>query len=66
MLPGYFILFDRNHGVIDCFVHECVHTGDEEGDGTQQGLSIFGQKLLGFSIETKLLLKDTIKYEQEN
>lgn len=62
-LPGYFILFNINHGVFDCLVHKRVHTGDEEVDGTQQCLSIFGQKLLGVSIVTKLLLKKTIKHK---
>ena len=56
-LPGKFILLDINQGVFDCFVHECVHAGDEKVDGTQQRLSIFGQKLLGVSVVTKLLLK---------
>ena len=60
-LPGKFILFDINHGVFDCFVHECVHTADEKVDGTQQCLSIFGQKLLGVSVVTKLLLKKRVK-----
>lgn len=56
-LPGKFILFDINQGVFDCFVHECVHAADEKVDGAQQRLPIFGQKLLGVSVVTKLLLK---------
>lgn len=59
-LPGNFILFDIKHGIFDCFVHECVNTGDEKGDCSKQCLSIFGQKLLGVSIVTKLLLKEKI------
>lgn len=58
-LPCSFILFDIDHGVFDCFVHERVHTGDEEVDGSQQRLSVFGQQLLGFSVVSKLLLKRT-------
>lgn len=50
-------MFDIEHGVFDCFVHECVNTGDEKVDCTQQCLSIFGQKLLGVSVVTKFLLK---------
>lgn len=57
-LPCKLILFDINHGVFDCFVHKCVYTGDEKVDSTQQCLSIFGQKLLGVSIVTKLLLNN--------
>lgn len=57
-LPGKFILFDIKHGIFDCFVHECVNTGDEKVDCTQQRLSIFGQKLLGVCVVTKLLLKN--------
>lgn len=56
-LPGSFILFDVEHGVFNCFVHECVDTGDEKVDCTEQCLPIFGQKLLSVSIVTKLFLK---------
>lgn len=56
--PGKFILLDIEHGVFDCFVHKSINTGDEKVDCTEQCLSIFGQKLLGVSIVTKLLLKD--------
>lgn len=34
-LPGSFILFDVNHSVLNCFVHQCVHTGNEEVDSSQ-------------------------------
>lgn len=57
-LPGKFILLDIKHCVFDRFVHECLNAADEEVDCTQQCLSIFGQKLLGVSIVTKLLLKN--------
>lgn len=60
-IPGKFILFDINQGVFNGFVHECVHTGDEKVDGAQQCLSVFGQKLLGLSVVTKLLLKNRVK-----
>lgn len=61
--PGQFILFDIDHGVFDRFVYQRVHAGDEEIDGTQQGLPISGQKFLCLRIVAKLLLKNinTIK-----
>lgn len=56
--PGSFILLDVEQGVLDRFVHQRVHTGDEEVDCAQQRFPIFGQKLLSVSVVTKLLLKN--------
>lgn len=56
-LPGKFILLDVQHGVFNCFVHKSINTGDEKVDCTKQCLSVLGQKLLGVSVVTKLLLK---------
>lgn len=56
-IPGKLILLNIKHGVFNRFVHQRVHAGDEEVDGTEQRLSIFGQELLGVSIVAKLILK---------
>lgn len=56
-LPCKFILFDIKHGVLNCFFHKCINTGDEKVDCTEQRLSIFGQKLLSVGVVTKFLLK---------
>lgn len=61
-LPGKLILLDVKHGVFNRFVHERVHAGDEENNRTKQRLSIFGQKLLGVSIVTKLILGVKLEY----
>jgi len=60
-LPGKFVLFDINQSILNRFVHERVHTGDEKVDGAQQRVSVFGQTLLGFSVVTELLLKNRVK-----
>lgn len=55
-LPGKLILLDIKHGVFNRFVHKRSHAGDEEINRTKQRRSIFGQKLLGVSVVTKLIL----------
>lgn len=57
-LPGKLILLDIMHGVFNCFVHQCINTGDEKVNCTKQRFSVFGQKLLGVSVVAKLLLKN--------
>lgn len=61
-LPGKLILLDIKHGVFNCFVHKRIHAGDEEINCTKQRLTIFGQKLLGVSIVTKLILEVKFEY----
>lgn len=60
-LPGKLVLLDVEHGVFNRLVHKRIHAGYEELNCTKQRLSIFGQKLLGVSIVTKLILE--VKFE---
>lgn len=61
-LPGNLILLDIKHGVFNRFVHKRIHAGDEEINCAKQRLSIFGQKLLGVSIVTKLILEAKFEF----